>query len=194
MAAWPLAIKRLPCSPLLFFLAAPPPSPGASLWGKCQLIKVYMIDLSHPHLGPSHSILQSTHELRSYFRLRVCCRNTYYMHTWAHTKYRPAWPLICQILPGSYRAVDSVRGDINCLMLRIHIQLAVSVDNHEDDMCQLQCYSFHTVVVQISTFMSRCHRWNVRWNCLYSVITNQATLKTHTSGSFRIASQLHHPF
>lgn len=40
-----------------------------------------MIDLSHPHLGPSHSILQSTHELL----LRLECVLLRHTHTLTHT-------------------------------------------------------------------------------------------------------------
>lgn len=73
LAAWPLAVKRLPHSPSLFFFSkqhmALLPLRAAGLWGKCQLIKGYTIDLSHFHLGPGHSILHNSRELRPGYML-----------------------------------------------------------------------------------------------------------------------------
>lgn len=96
MAAWPLAIKEAALFSLSDYLfsrdTCPSLSPNASLWGKCQLIKGNMVDLSHPHLEVCQStqepgfMLQVEHATEAHIRTHKHTQNTGQLGLW-YAKY-----------------------------------------------------------------------------------------------------------
>lgn len=86
---------RLTCSAFLKQQHMPPPfSPSASLWGKCQLIKGYMVDLSHPPPGPAplDPPKHSRAEFRATCCLQECAEETHKCtHPHRHTGQRGLW-------------------------------------------------------------------------------------------------------
>lgn len=75
------------------------------------------------------------------------------VETHIHTQNTGQCGLWCAKYWGWPRAVDSIRRDAYCLMLRIHSQSAVSRDGRTM-MCVLQRRSIHTVLIPQIAFMS----------------------------------------